>query len=746
MSRNRSSVRDSLASLLVQREGPLTRELLRDPGGFGLGQVPAVRTPDRTTRSVCGYCSTGCGLDLHLQAGHAVNLSPSVEYPVNLGMACPKGWEALSPLDADDRLETPLLRDAAGRLQPVSWSRALEVFRERFGNILETSGGDALAFLSTGQIPSEEMLFLGALARFGMGMHHGDGNTRQCMATAVSAYKECFGFDAPPYTYADFEESDVIVLVGSNLCIAHPILWERVCRNERDPRIVVIDPRRTETAAAATDHFPIRPRSDLAFFYAIANELIRNGGVDDEFVSAHTEGFEDFAAHVSRFTPESIAESTGIAAAETRRLAHMIRSGKRVSFWWTMGVNQGHEATRVAQSLIALSLLTGQIGRPGTGANSITGQCNAMGSRQFSGTSSLFAGRSFASEQDRNEVAEILGVPESRIQRQDGLAYDQILDAAESGRVKGLWVIATNTAHSWIERARMERALAKLDFLVVQDLYATTETAQLADLVLPAAGWGEKEGTFINSERRIGVTKKVRRAPGQALADFQIFRLVAEAFGASACFDRWKTPEDVFASMKSLSRGRFCDFSGIDGYRELDAVGGIQWPHPESAAKEGPPAAERRLFADRVFPTPTKRARFVFEEPQPLPEPVDSAYPLVLITGRGSSSQWHTQTRTAKSAVLRKLSRHDPYCEISPADARSAGITPGDVVVIESRRGRVELQAVVTAAVAKGQVFVPMHYVEANALTLHIVDPVSRQPAYKHCAVRMVRADAGHES
>ena len=229
---------------------------------------------------------------MHLQEDGAVGLSPATDYPVNLGMACPKGWEALTPLEADDRATTPLLRDASGTLQPISWPEAIEVFVDRMGTIRDRDGGDALAFLSTGQIPTEEMVALATLARFGIGMHHGDGNTRQCMATAVTAYKQSFGFDAPPYSYADFEESDVIVLVGSNLCIAHPIMWERVCRNPHDPRVVVIDPRRTETAVAATDHFAIRPRSDLPFFYALANELIRNGWIDRDFIDAHTDGFE----------------------------------------------------------------------------------------------------------------------------------------------------------------------------------------------------------------------------------------------------------------------------------------------------------------------------------------------------------------------------------------------------------------------------------------------------------------------
>ena len=432
-------------------------------------------------------------------------------------------------------------------------------------------------------------MFFGALAKFGLGMVHGDGNTRQCMATAATAYKESFGFDAPPYTYRDFEESDVIVLVGSNLCIAHPILWERVCRNPHRPEIVVIDPRATETAQAATRHYAIAPKSDLAFFYGLAHLLIERGAVDRAFVAEHTAGFEDYAAFVAQFTPERVSAATGIAAARLGELAGVIAAGKRVSFWWTMGVNQSHEGVRVAQAIIALALLTGNIGRPGTGANSITGQCNAMGSRLFSNTTNLFGGRDFTSDAHRAEVAQILGIPVDRIPDQNGLAYDQIVEGIRSGAIRGLWIAGTNGAHSWIDQSDFRALLGKLDFLCVQDLYPDTETAQRAHLVLPAAGWGEKDGTFINSERRVGLVKKVSRAPGQALSDFAIFRLIADAWGCGELFARWKTPEDVFDSVKELSRGRPCDITGIRDYRMLDEAGGVQWPLREGEA----PAAHR---------------------------------------------------------------------------------------------------------------------------------------------------------
>ena len=282
-----------------RRQGALTAELVREPGGFGLGQVPARLKPDATTSMVCGFCSTGCSLDVHLRDGAAVNLTPTTDYPVNRGLACPKGWEALAPLRSPDRATTPLWRDARGRMHRVSWSVAVATFVERFRAILDEHGPESAAFLSTGQIPTEEMALLGALAKFGMGLVHGDGNTRQCMATSVVAYKEAFGFDAPPYTYADFEESDVVVLVGSNLCIAHPIMWQRICQNPHRPEIVVVDPRRTETAEAATLHVAPRPKSDLTLLYGIGHLLVRMGAVDRHFVEAHTSGFEGYAAHVA---------------------------------------------------------------------------------------------------------------------------------------------------------------------------------------------------------------------------------------------------------------------------------------------------------------------------------------------------------------------------------------------------------------------------------------------------------------
>jgi assimilatory nitrate reductase catalytic subunit len=734
------SVIDSFRRLVRAPDGKLTRELSREPGGFGLGQVPARLRPDATTTMICGYCATGCSLTAHLKEGRVINLSPTPDYPVNTGMACPKGWEALAPLAAEDRALTPLLRARDGAMHPVGWPAALDQMVRRFKAIQEAHGAHSIAFLGTGQLPIEDLALFGALCKFGMGMLHGDGNTRQCMATSVTAYKESFGFDAPPYAYADLEESDCLIFIGANPTVAHPILWERARRNPRKPAIVVIDPRRTETAAAATLHLAIKPKSDLELLYGLAHVLVREGWVKRDFIDAHTSGYDAFAAHLEAFPPERAAAATGLAVAQIEALARLVHEKERVSFWWTMGVNQSHEGTRTAQAIINLALMTGNIGRPGTGPNSITGQCNAMGSRLFANTTNLLGGHQFDNPVHRQKVADTIGIDERHIPRKGSWAYDQIMEGILRGDIRGLWIVATNTAHSWINQRDAREILGKLDFLVVQDMYTTADTARLAHLVLPASGWGEKDGVFINSERRLGLIKQVSRAPGQALSDFRIFQLVADAWGCGELFTRWRTPEAVFRLLRELSRDQPCDFTGVTGYRMLDELGGVQWPFPEGSAPEA--KSERRLFADGQFCTPDRRARFVFDQPRPVPEPTSVAYPFTLLTGRGSSSQWHTETRTSKSEVLRRLAPQVGYVELHPDDAAAGGIGPTDWVRVTSRRGSIELRAYLTRSVPRASVFIPMHLVKTNVLTLASFDPHSRQPAYKACAVQVERADA----
>ena len=400
--------------------------------------------------------------------------------------------------------------------------------------------------------------------------------------------------------------------------------------------------------------------------------------------------------------------------------------------------------------------MTGNIGKPGTGPNSITGQCNAMGSRLFSNTTNLLGGHDFANPDHRAKVSRILEVPEENIPTEPSWAYDQIIDGIESGKIKGLWVIATNPAHSWINQNKFHEVRKKLDFLVVQDMYHTTETAKTADLLLPAAAWGEKSGTLINSERRIGTIKQVRHAPGQALSDFRIIQVLANAWGCGEMFEKWSSPPAAFEILQQLSEGQACDITGIRGYQHLDDEGGIQWPLPTSNAQlptpniEGSPLersaleverstfkAERRLFQNGQFFTPNQRAKFLFDPPAPLPEPTCKDYPLTLLTGRGTSAQWHTQSRTNKSAVLRKLYPEALFLDIHPDDALALGVQDHDPITVSSRRGSLKAQAHITTSVRPAEVFLPMHEGTTNLLTHPAFDPHSRQPSYKACAIKV---------
>ena len=691
---------------------------------------------EKTESTTCSYCSTGCRLKVSMEDGVVQKIRGQAEYPVNLGKACAKGLNLTEPFTSKERGTAPLVKTAEG-LKPVGWSEALERFCSRMKAIQAEHGAESVAFISTGQIPTEEMALLGAFAKFGMGMVHGDGNTRQCMASAVVAYKQAFGFDAPPYTYKDFEESDTLVFVGANPAVAHPIMWNRVRMNKKKPKIIVLDPRRTKTAQSATHHYPLAPQSDLTLLYAVANLLIERGWIDPEFVEKHTNGFDGFKAHAADYTLDRAVAESGLAAEQIEEFARLIHEGEAVSFWWTMGINQSHQGVKAAQALINLALMTGNIGRPGTGANSITGQANAMGLRLFSNTTSLLGGHDFTNPKHRRKVAAILNISERRIPDRPSLPYHRILEEVKAGRIKALWVIATNPAHSWIDLNEFDEIMDQLDFLCVQDIYPTTATAKMADLYLPAAASGEKEGFFINSERRLGHVAKVMDPPGQALSDFDIVLRIAETWGCGRWIERWNAPEKVFQTLKKLSAGQPCDITGIRDYARLDEQGGIQWPLPVGPMPE---SRERRLFEDGQFYHPDGKARFMFRGSEAPAEQCSEAYPFRLLTGRGTVAQWHTQTRTGKVEKLRRMFPEQVYVEINPLDAERLGIETGDTVTVSSARGAVAAAASVEEGVAQGQLFMPMHYEETNRLTFPSFDPESFQPAFKSAAVSLCKS------
>lgn len=702
------------------------------------GVMSESRVPERWVRTTCGYCSVGCGMLVGVRDGGAVAVRGDPDHPVNCGRLCPKGLSEHHTLAADGRLRVPLVRPGPGQPHvPASWDHALGRLVDGFAGLVAAHGPDAVAILSTGQLVTEEFYTLGKLARIGMGVRHYDGNTTLCMSSAVAGYKASFGSDGPPGAYADLEEADCILLVGANIADNHPLLAPRVLGNT-SATLIVVDPRVTKTAMVADLHLAVRPRTDIVLLNAMMKIIIDEGLVDADYVAAHTEGYAELAAHLAAIDVADAAEVCGIPVEQLRRAALTFGHAERGFVAWTMGVNHSVQGTATVTLLNNLCLLTGNIGRPGAAPFSITGQCNAMGTREAGGASSLPGYRPFDSKVDREELAALWGVPVSRIPSARGRAYPDIIAGILDGTIRGLWIIATNPPVSFPNRGRLESAFAALDLLVVQDGFETPTTA-LADVVLPAAIWGEKEGTYTNSERRVSRVRRAVDPPGDAWSDFDIFLAVAERLGADTrdeLFPGWKGPEDAFAEWARVSAGRLCDYSGIT-YERIDAAGGVQWPCPAGTDE---PGGTPRLYADGRFPTPSGRARLTCVTAEPLSDPPRPEFPLQLNTGR-TVEHWHTRTKTGRVGILEEMAP-EAWVEVNPADAARLRIQSGDRVRVTSARGSVDALAVrVTAIVREGEVFIPFHYDErcVNLLTLDEFDPVSREPNYKQCAVRIDR-------
>jgi assimilatory nitrate reductase catalytic subunit len=698
--------------------------------GETTGYTSAQKIPDHWVATTCGYCSVGCGLEIGVKNGRAVASRPLASHPVNRGKLCPKGLSEHYTIDAENRAHYPLLRHN-GTLRRVSWSEALDTMVERFRGIQERHGRQAIAVLSTGQLVTEEFYTLGKLVQLGFGTSNYDGNTTLCMASAVSGYKASFGSDGPPGAYDDLEKADVVLLVGANLADNHPILCQYLDQNPRRT-LIVADPRVSKTAMMADLHLPLKPRSDLALANGIAYILIRHGLIDRGYIERHTTGFEELARFLEAYPPERVSEITGLSQELLYKTAFLYGRARAGFIGWTMGVNHSTLGTATVSALCNLALLTGNIGRPGAAPFSITGQSNAMGTRESGFTSSMPGYRKFDDPADRRELAALWGIDEERLPARRGLAYPDIVEAALHGNVRGLWIIATNPLVSFPNHDVLRQALSNLEFLVVQDGYHPTPTTELADLVLPAAIWGEKEGTYTNSERRVSKVNRAVAPPGEARPDFEIFLDLAERLGCrEELFPVWSTPEDAFNEWRSVSRGRLCDYSGIS-YRLLAEQGAVQWPLPEGGE------ASPRLYADGRFQTPDGRARLIASHWEPFPEQPLRDYPFILNTGR-TVEHWHTGTKTRAVPILDELSPR-AWLEMNPRDAGRLNLHSYDRVDVISQRGRVRgVELRLTEIVAPGQVFMPFHFAETNVnqATQSAFDPISREPNYKQCAVRV---------
>jgi anaerobic selenocysteine-containing dehydrogenase len=697
------------------------------------GYVSSQKAPDRWVSTTCGYCSVGCGMFIGVKDGRAVSVRGNPDHPVNRGLLCPKGLSEHHTIHAINRATQPLVRSGKA-FSPVSWNTAFAMMTARFRDIQSRWGAGSVGVISTGQLVTEEFYTLGKLVQLGLGTSNYDGNTTLCMSTAVAGYKRSFGSDGPPGAYEDLEKADVIMLIGANIAENHPILCWRLQSNP-EATLIVVDPRVTKTAMLADLHLPIRPRADLALVNGLIHVVIEHNLMDRAYVERCTTGFEALRESVREYTPERVAEITGLSAELILKTAWTYARARAAFIGWTMGVNHSTKGTETVNAINNLALLTGNIGRVGAAPFSITGQCNAMGTREAGFASSMPGYRKFESAKDRAELADLWQIPVDRIPEKRGLAYPDIIEAVLDRKIRGLWIIATNPVVSFPNHEALRQALEGLEFLVVQDGYHPTPTTEYAHLMLPAAMWGEKEGTYTNSERRVSKVNRAVSPPGDAKTDFEIFLGFAEALGVrDQLFSGWSKPGDAFEEWKRVSEGCLCDYSGMT-YRAIEQHGGIQWPF---RVDDTNPEVSRRLYGDGVFKTDDGKAQLLAVHWEPFPEQPTNEYPFVLNTGR-TVEHWHTRTKTGKVPILERLSPR-AWVEINPRDARSLRLKPQDRVDIVSRRGRVSgVEVRVTETVAPGQLFVPFHYVEANAnqMTQSAFDPYSREPNYKQSAVRI---------
>ncbi len=708
------------------------------------GYTSAAKIPEKWVATTCGYCSVGCGIEIGVKEGKAITVRANDAHPVNFGKLCPKGLAEHQIIDVETRAKQPLLRKN-GKLTPVSWGEALDTLVAEFGKVQERYGKKALGVVSTGQMVTEEFYTLGKLVQLGFGTNNFDGNTTLCMASAVSGYKRSFGSDGPPGAYDDFEKSDVIILVGANIADNHPILCYRLERNP-DKKLVVIDPRVSKTARMADLHLPIKPRTDIALLNGMAHILIRSGLIDRDYIDAHTNGFAELEKHLEKYTPERVAQVTGLSEETIYRTALLYGRAKAPFIAWTMGVNHSTQGAETVNVINNLALLTGNIGKAGASPFSITGQCNAMGTRETGFTSSMPGYRKYEEAEDREELARLWNLDESELPAERGHAYPDIVEACVKEEIKALWIIATNPMVSFPNVDVLRQGLENLDFLVVQDGYHPTPTTEMADLVLPASIWGEKEGTYTNSERRVSKVNPAVAPPGEAKSDFDIFLAIADRLGVKdKLYPGWTGPRDAFDEWRKVSEGRLCDYSGID-YDMLGKHFAVQWPLTvEQAAQLGdnaPPTT--RLYEDGKFETDDGRAILFSVEWEPFPEQPTTGFPFVLNTGR-TVEHWHTRTKTKEAKILERMSP-TAWLEMNPRDARKLNLKPHDRVTIVSPRSRVDdVELRITEIVAPGQVFMPFHYFERNSnlLTQSAFDPISREPNYKQSSVRVEKTTAG---
>ncbi|MGB3885939.1 molybdopterin-dependent oxidoreductase [Gordonia sp. (in: high G+C Gram-positive bacteria)] len=708
--------------------------------------------PRRSVETVCGYCGVGCGITLEVVDGTVAKARGTASHPANHGRLCTKGATTTEMLKAPGRLTTATVRhdrNAEPRTTPID--EAITETARRLSAIRTEHGPDAVALYVSGQMSLEAQYLANKLAKGFLGTNQIESNSRLCMASAGTGYKQSLGADGPPGSYDDLDHADAFLVIGSNMADCHPILFLRLLdRVAAGAKLIVVDPRRTATANKAHLHLPVRPGTDLALLNGLLQLIVEAGGVDDEFIAAHTEGWDETLTLLADYPADRVAELTGVDESMLREAAQILASADNWMSLWTMGLNQSTHGTWNTNAICNLHLATGTICRTGSGPFSLTGQPNAMGGREMGYMGPGLPGqRTVANADHRAETERIWKIPAGTLHTGVGCAdiegpgsggtIDMFASLANGG-IRAIWIICTNPVASVANRATVVQALEAAELVVVQEAFSGAETTAFADIVLPAALWAEAEGTMVNSERSVMLTQPAVTPPGQALPDWQIIARVACEMGFADAFD-YPDAAAVFDEITAFHNPTTgWDFRGID-YARL-AAGPVQWP----AAPGGPARNPIRYVDDGTltFPTASGRARFWARPHLPPAEMPDDDYPMLLTTGR-LAHQWHTMTKTGRVAKLNRLDPHS-FVQINPADATASGIAEGDLVELRSRRGTAQVPARVDDAVAPGVCFVPMHWADSfgqhlaiNAVTNDAVDPDSLQPEFKACAVSLTR-------
>ena len=719
-------------------------------------------TPIRQeTRSTCPYCGVGCGVIIESNGNQITGVRGDPAHPANFGRLCTKGstlhMTASPSLAQQTRLLQPMERlSRGGPAQVVSWERALDGASQRLTQIVQAHGPEAVGFYISGQLLTEDYYVFNKLVKGLLGSNNVDSNSRLCMSSAVAGYKMTLGADAPPACYDDIAQAQCIFIAGSNAAWAHPILFRRIeDAKKANPnlKIIVADPRRTDTAELADLYLPLQPGSDVMLFHGLLHLMLREGWTQPGYIAAHTQGFEALQAVVQDATPERVAQICGIAPQDLLQAAHWFATSPATLSLYCQGLNQSRSGTANNAALINLHLATAQIGKAGAGPLSLTGQPNAMGGREVGGMANLLsAHRDLSNPTHRAEVAALWGVPD--VPAKPGLTAVEIFQAAADGQVKALWIACTNPAQSMPDQATVRRALQRAEFVVVQEAFASAATCAFADLLLPATTWGEKEGTVTNSERRISRVRAAVPPPGQARHDWQIVvdlgrRLEKTlAHSPQQSLFAYDSPEAIWNEHRASTRGRDLDITGLS-YDLLERAGPQQWPFAQGAT-----LGQARLYEDGQFPTPHGKAQFAAVTWQDVAEPRVSRFPFSLTTGR-LRDQWHGMTRTG---TLGRLFAHvpEPVVQMHAQDMQRHGIAEGELVFVTSKRGSVVVPAQASPTLQSTQVFMAMHWgsevlsgrdnqgrplAGVNALTTSDFCATSKQPELKHAAVRILKAE-----